>query len=773
MPPASRRTLEATIRRHPVPAFSIGLAVLVAAVFFDPLFLGKTFVSRDLVPFFLPIEKAVHDAWSAGHVPLLLPEVSFGRPLAANPNTGAFYPLRIAMAALPFPVAFKLFPVLHVWIAGIGAYLLARFLGISFSGAAIAGVGYALCGPTLGEIMYPDFLPGLAAVPFVIVASGRLARRSSRWSLSIFALSWGWILLAGDVFTAGLALLGAALLTIQETPRERRLLSLSRLGLATIPGFLLAGIQILPALLFIPQTVRGLGRFPVRVALMWSVSLWRFLELFLPFPFGNPVRHGASWGDALWSGKSVGFFNTLYPGAFASLALLVARPPRGRRLFLYGFLVISAVLSVAGFYCPKNWLETASPIPLRYPEKLMVGFALCAALLAGVLADSLIGKLRSRASAAALAMAAMTAIAAFVVKVWPSATARFVLAHWSNAPGGAAAAAAKMPGDLAVAAIVWLLAGVLVLRSVRARSRAGAAAILLALVAADLGANRFRFVTTGSEKDVYSPPRSAAVVRAVDEGSRYGFLPIEDYFRGTTDREGLTTDVAAMFGIAYSFNQDYDDSDLYRVDLARRGIYRDAGLWKGLPRYLAAFAARSALVEKGRMPNGFGLAGPAAGERWVVLNPAALPMARMAPAVREVRDPSEAYAAVNSDEVDLTRETVVETGRPAVNSLSGGTCRELRSDGAGADYETGSPGPGRLVFARAWYPYREASVDGNPVDIVPANLCWSSVAVPPGRHRVLVEEKLPGGTAGPLLSVCGILTVIFLAYRKEGNETAR
>ncbi len=404
MPPASRRTLEATIRRYPVAVFSIGLAVLVVVAFFDPLFTGKTFVSRDLVPFFLPIEKAVHAAWRSGHVPLLLPEVSFGRPLAANPNTGAFYPLRVAMAALPFPAAFKLFPVLHVWIAGIGAFLLARLLGVSFPGATIAGVGYALCGPTLGEIMYPDFLPGLAAMPFVIVAAGRLARRKSRRSAAIFAVSWGWILLAGDVFTAGLALLGAALLTVQETARGRRLPSLGRLWLATIPGFLVAGIQIVPALLFIPHTVRGLGRFPVRVALMWSVSLWRFLELIVPFPFGNPVRHGASWGDALWSGKSVGFFNTLYPGAFASLALLAARLPRGRRLFPYGFLATSAVLSVAGFYCPAAWLSAASPIPLRYPEKLMVGFALCAALLAGFLSDALIGRLRTRASSAALAM---------------------------------------------------------------------------------------------------------------------------------------------------------------------------------------------------------------------------------------------------------------------------------------------------------------------------------------------------------------------------------
>src|SRR5689334_4340898 len=89
-------------------AFASALALLLAVLYFDPVFLPRAFTGRDLLAFFYPVEKAVHQAWQSGHVPLILPELSWGKPLAANPNFGVFYPPRIAMALLPFPAAIKL-----------------------------------------------------------------------------------------------------------------------------------------------------------------------------------------------------------------------------------------------------------------------------------------------------------------------------------------------------------------------------------------------------------------------------------------------------------------------------------------------------------------------------------------------------------------------------------------------------------------------------------------------------------------------------------------
>jgi len=343
-------------------------------LFADPLFVPKTFASRDMVPFFLPIEKAVHDAWRAGRVPLIMPEVSFGRPLAANPNTGAFYPLRIVMAALPFRFAFKFFPVLHLWIGGVGVFFLARLLGISSGASAVSGVVFSLSGPALSEIMFPDFLPGLALLPWVVWGAGNFRRVGSRRSAALFGMILGVDLLVGDVFTAGLAFFGGLLLVLQEpASREKRIAVLGLLA-ASLPAILLAGIQIVPALSYLPYTVRALGRFPLRMTLAWSVSGWRLLELFIPFPFGNSAGRGEIWADGLWSGKSTGFFQTLYPGALASAAVLFFRPEKGRRLFVYGLTGSSLAVDVAGFYVPARLLSRASPIPLRYPEKLMAGF---------------------------------------------------------------------------------------------------------------------------------------------------------------------------------------------------------------------------------------------------------------------------------------------------------------------------------------------------------------------------------------------------------------
>jgi hypothetical protein len=768
MPHPARRSFEAVIRERPVAAFSAGFALLLAILFFDPLFLGRTFVSRDLIPFFLPIEKAVHAAWRSGHVPLLIPEISFGRPLAANPNTGVFYPVRMAMALLPFTTAFKLFPVLHIWLAGLGCFLLARFWGASSAGSAVGAVAFALGGPALSEIMDPDFLPGLAWMPFVILLAGRLAERPSGRRAAAFGSIWGLSLLVGDVFTSGLAFLGAALLTIERGVPGRRPRALGRLALSTLPGFFLAGVQLLPALLFVPHTVRALGRFPVKVALMWSVSLWRFLELVLPFPFGSPVRQGTSWGYVLWGGKSVGFFNTLYPGVLASLALVVFRPPRGRRAFLYGFLVATMVLAVAGFYCPKSWLNAASPIPLRYPEKFMVGFSLAGALVLAAMADDLLDRLSGKRFArAALAFGIATGTALLVTVCFPSATRDFVFRNWSNSRNASLVAQRTLPGSFAAAAATWLAAGALLAWSARKPRRARVAIALLAFVGIDLGWRRFQFVTTGNQAELLSPPPAAKVIRAINENGRYGYLPIEDYFATATDWRELFSDVAATFAIPYAFNQDYDASDLYRVDLARQQIYRDAGRWKGMPEYLAGFSVRSAICESHRMPFGFSARGPVIGPKWVVINPLALPRLRLAGAVREVDGPVAAYAAIHDREEDLAAVTVVETGREAEYRSAAGRARELVSAQDRLEVETTTDGPARLILPRAFFPYRRFLLDGAAIEASATNLCLTSVAIPAGKHLLVVEETLPGGKSGLLISAAGALMILLLSRRDE------
>ncbi|HMF09016.1 MAG TPA: hypothetical protein VKJ00_07765, partial [Thermoanaerobaculia bacterium] len=76
---------------------------LLAVVYADPLFVRRNFAGRDLIPYNLPMERAIHDAYARGHFPVWLPYVSGGRPLLPNPNAGALYPLRILLSPIAFP----------------------------------------------------------------------------------------------------------------------------------------------------------------------------------------------------------------------------------------------------------------------------------------------------------------------------------------------------------------------------------------------------------------------------------------------------------------------------------------------------------------------------------------------------------------------------------------------------------------------------------------------------------------------------------------------
>ena len=89
--------------------------LLVAAVYADPLLTRRAFVGRDLLPYGLPLERVVHDAWSRGRLPVWSADVSGGRPLLPNPNAGALYPARPLLSLVSFPAAMRLFPILH-WV---------------------------------------------------------------------------------------------------------------------------------------------------------------------------------------------------------------------------------------------------------------------------------------------------------------------------------------------------------------------------------------------------------------------------------------------------------------------------------------------------------------------------------------------------------------------------------------------------------------------------------------------------------------------------------
>ena len=152
--------------RRALPALLF--SALVVAVYADPLFFRRNFTGRDLMAYNIPMEKSVHSAWSAGELPVWTPEVSGGRPLAPNPNTGAFYPVRILLSRVSFPLAIRVYPALHWIAAGIGTFLFLSALGVSRSGAWLGAVTYVFSGVSVSESFYPHIQPGMTLLPWIL-----------------------------------------------------------------------------------------------------------------------------------------------------------------------------------------------------------------------------------------------------------------------------------------------------------------------------------------------------------------------------------------------------------------------------------------------------------------------------------------------------------------------------------------------------------------------------------------------------------------------------
>ena len=123
----------------------------LVALFFNRLTFSNLILARgDTFLYFYPYWSAAADALRAGRVPLWNPDIFMGAPLLANSQAGFFYPLNWPVwLLLRTPYAVSATIVLHVVIAGAGAYLagrrtLALARPAALLGAALFALGLSL-----------------------------------------------------------------------------------------------------------------------------------------------------------------------------------------------------------------------------------------------------------------------------------------------------------------------------------------------------------------------------------------------------------------------------------------------------------------------------------------------------------------------------------------------------------------------------------------------------------------------------------------------------
>lgn len=362
--------------------FALLLALLIFATFPQVLLGLQTFVVRDYGFFAHPLAHFQREAFWRGELPLWNPLNNCGVPFLAQWNTMPLYPPALIYLLAPLTWSLSFFCLTHQWLAGLGAYFLARrWTGNNFA-AAFAGVAFAFNGLTLNLLMWPSHIATFAWMPWVILLGERAWREGGRM-IYLAALVGAMQMLAGGPETILFTWLLLTALWVVELARPRRLQgeqgALAGFEAGTTRGQIalrfpivvllvtaLTVVQLLPFLDLAAHSQRDAGYADSR----WAMPLRGWANFLVPMAFGRVwnmgvfFQHGQAWTSSYYLGM-----------AATLLGALAIWRARERRVWLLALATgVAWLLAFGDNLPPVRWLRQAVPqlSLMTYPVKFVL-----------------------------------------------------------------------------------------------------------------------------------------------------------------------------------------------------------------------------------------------------------------------------------------------------------------------------------------------------------------------------------------------------------------
>ena len=499
--------------------------------------------------------------YAGGH-PFWQPLTMLGFPYSANPLSVTWYPL----AALRFvPGSYDVYELSAYVLAACGAFGLARAVTRSTTGAAVAGLVYALSGFMIGHAGHIGLIHPAAWAPWVFWALVALRERADARNVACTAAAFAMLALAGQpqVLVYTLFAAGAYVLVAWSRPFALRFLAALGLGAA------LAAIVLLPGIQLALVSARAHLTLEAHVGFGVPAGTLPFRLLF-PYVLGQTTL-----APYTLSGFNIGSFAEMsdYVGVTTLvLALLGATARGGRRVgFFTGMFVVALALSTGNdlglgtltyHVPPLNWFRA----PGRYAFEVALAASVLAA--AGIAAiERADASLRRVAICWTAIGAAMAIVLAVIAGFGPA------LAHAVARAFGIAALPPETL-DLARNAALWvpllaLALGGLALGAFAYRPRAALSrTFLVAAVALDLTSfGWFGYWNYGAFPLArIAPPAEAAGLRAAIEpaGQRVLGVPTENAGDGIAPNLNVLWNLASVRG--YTTLGLARSTDFLRVD---------------------------------------------------------------------------------------------------------------------------------------------------------------------------------------------------------------
>lgn len=749
----ARRAIDrASARFRAQPSFAAVIGLLGLTLLAElPMVLGGPLLGMDAITQFVPWYAHLGEQLRAGVLPVWNPHVFAGAPFIADPLSGWTYlPAMLLFTALPITAATPLYLILHMTLAGVGAYLLARTLGLDPVGAFVASVAYEFTGYLFlqntccfafaaVQAWWPLALLGVLLAARAGSGRGRIAA----WGLAGVALSqviaaWPgqgslYVLVATGAWTVWWTVVSperrAAVLPVAAGPAEAgglratgrtlraRLVALSWHGGAVLAvGLGLAAAGLLPRLAFNASSNLA-GGYPGAEGVANQVAGWSVTE------WTRLARPG------VWYAGRV----TL---VLAAVAPFLAR--RARRLGITLFLAclcLAALVLASQARTPLHELLFLIPGADRLhpnrPERVLLIFYLPAALLAGSTVSAL--RLRTRPR------------------------------RWLKAA-------------LALAVVVDLLAAnVAAVAELRGSRKGDERLVRVDLDERYAASPAGAFVRAASRRRPgryfgYRPVVSDGVARPYAYSVRWNDPAIqalevnnEAMLVGIDDIQGYNpTHVAQYDDVIAALNgrdQDYHFTDVRPTGLDSPLLDLLNVRWVLVPAEPEVESGDPARIDQlvRDLPTVF-----TGGGVRVLANPQALPRAWLVHDARRVA-PGEALDLLADGAVDARREVLLETAPPPLSDPGDPDADRVRiveRDSSQMVVRTASSADSLLVLSEIITPGWRATLDGRPAELLTANHAFRALALPSGEHVVELRYRPRGLYAGLGVS---LVTMVVLA----------
>jgi hypothetical protein len=786
--PASARPAEPQLK------WAALLYFLLALAFFLPAFLpGRHIYGTDYLAGGYFFYQFISERLAAGELPKWVPYIFGGLPMAANPGS-TYQPVHL-LTELLLPTARVLAAVfvVHFWLAGVGTFLLAKELGSRAWVAFPAGIAFQFTG-ILASWVYAGhdgriIVASLAPLLFFFLHRGvRTAALApfagAAATLGLALLSFQiqnsyYLLLAGGIWSIFL------LFHLGVTRRPALLGRVTAMGIGAVAfGFLLAAVNFLPFLDYIPESPRGAeGGRGYEYSVSFSMPPGELLSLAVP------EQHGASVADPLtgeplfppYVGTNPFKLHTEYVGALVLLLLALGFRFSSRDRYWWFFLglaLFGTTIALGGHTPLYRLYYEVLPGTKQFRAPSLSFFVVALSLVAmAALTLEAIARLvddsRGRGAAAADAGQALKPLPWITVGVLSVAVLGMLVA-------GGAASAGRGPtsaqGWGRFALFTGLIGGTLWLWT-RGRLATTTAAVLLALFTlADLWVIGKRFVhTVDPPRAIFAPDDVIAFLQRAPERSRIWTFPIPQSYRGNGAYGG---DYPMLFGLdqvggehpnmLQRWNEYVGEGTSTYIDwhnlIMDPEVVRtpdgQALRFRSRPGFLAAANVRYIVSMVPLVhPD---LREVHRGSALIYENTAALPRAYVVPEVRSVPAGVRPVDAMAATEWDPARVAFVQEN--LAPRLPGGP---LLAEADLVEYEpdrvvvrTRSNREALLVLADNHYKGWTAAVDGREVDVIAANHTMRAVVIPRGEHHVVFRFEPGDLRAGLYITMAGFAVLL-------------